>query len=496
MFAQQPSRNQQYATTAAVIRGAAKFEELSQRGSAETGPVKGHTRTQSIQVLSLGSEFHESKVRQAAGLVSLPVFTALSVWEAVQEIRSGRHQIVVVELPYGDLDAAELLSTVRSHDRDIMVIFHLPAGGVADATRLARMGAYSCVDAAMSEDQVAQVLGQARDEASSRREMKQEGQPWRRTMVGQGAAMQEVVRTIELLACRRCTVLITGETGTGKEVAARAIHQASDRAHKPFIALNCSAIPEHLLEAELFGHTKGAFTGAVNDRAGRFEEADGGTLFLDEIGDLPYDLQAKLLRVLQEREVQRLGSSKNIQVNVRVIAATNLDLLERVSQRQFREDLYYRLNVVPVKMPALADRRHDIMLLARHFVTKICRMEDIPVKEIYNETLDHLMSYAWPGNVRQLENLVERAVVISGDRQYLMPGDFPLPTGGLRLVPNRMADAIVSIPEVGLDFAQAVGQFEKNLLDQALERSNGNKTMAADLLRLKRTTLVSKLRVM
>jgi DNA-binding NtrC family response regulator len=453
--------------------------------------------TQPIQVLSLGSDTHERKIRQAAGLASLPVFTALSVWEAVHEVHSNRCQILVVELPYSDLDAAELISTVRSHDRDIMVIFHLPVGGVVDATRLARMGAYSCVDAGMNEYQVAQVLGQARDEASSRRELKYEGQPWRSALVGQSAAMQEVVRTIELLACRRCTVLITGETGTGKEVAARAIHQASDRAHKPFIPLNCSAIPEHLLEAELFGHTKGAFTGAINDRAGRFEEADGGTLFLDEIGDMPYDLQAKLLRVLQEREVQRLGSSKTIQVNVRVIAATNLDLLERVGQRQFREDLYYRLNVVPLKMPSLADRRHDIMLLARHFVTKICRMEEIPVKEIYNETLEHLMSYSWPGNVRQLENMVERAVVISGDRQYLMPGDFPLPAGGgLRLLPSRMGESFVAIPEVGLDFAQAVSQFEKNLLDQALERSNGNKTMAADLLRLKRTTLVSKLRVM
>jgi len=496
MFAEQPSRNQN-GTPAEVFRGTVKLEALSRRASAETSPVKDRSMTQSIQVLSLGSEFHEHKIRQAAGLISLPVFNALSVWEAVHEVRSGRCQIVVAELPYGNLDAAELLSTVRSVDRDIMVIFHLPAGGVVDATRLARMGAYSCVDAAMNEDQVAQVLGQARDEASSRRGMRHEGEPWRRALVGQSAAMEEVVRTIELLACRRCTVLITGETGTGKEVAARAIHMASDRAHKPFLALNCSAIPEHLLEAELFGHTKGAFTGAVNDRAGRFEEADGGTLFLDEIGDMPYDLQAKLLRVLQEREVQRLGSSKTIPVNVRVIAATNLDLLERVNQRQFREDLYYRLNVVPVKMPALADRRHDIMLLARHFVAKICRMEDIPVKEIYNETLEHLMSYEWPGNVRQLENLVERAVVISGDRQYLMPGDFPLPAGrGLRLVPNGMAEAFVSIPEVGLDFAQAVSQFEKNLLDQALERSKGNKTAAADLLRLKRTTLVSKLRVM
>ena len=496
MFAEQTTRDQKYGTTAGVINGA-RFEALSRRASAEASPVKDHTVAQTIQVLSLGSEAHERKVRMAAGLVSLPVFTALSVWEAVHEVRTGRYQILVVELPYGDLDAAELLTTVRTHDRDIMVIFHLPAGGVVDATRLARMGAYSCVDDAMNEDQVAQVLGQARDEASSRREMKFEGQAWRRSLVGQSAAMQDVVRTIELLACRRCTVLITGETGTGKEVAARAVHQASDRAHKPFIAINCSAIPEHLLEAELFGHTKGAFTGAVNDRAGRFEEADGGTLFLDEIGDMPYDLQAKLLRVLQEREVQRLGSSKTIPVNVRVIAATNLELLERVKQREFREDLYYRLNVVPVKMPALAERPQDIMVLARHFVAKICRMEDIPVKEIYNETLEHLMSYSWPGNVRQLENLVERAVVISGDRQYLMPGDFPLPSGGgLRLVPKQMEEAFVSIPEVGLDFAQAVSQFEKNLLDQALERSNGNKTMAADLLRLKRTTLVSKLRVM
>ena len=499
MFAEQSSRNQTYGASAEAINGAAQFAAQSRRTSAATcqpSHSKDHVVPQTIQVLSLGSETHERKIRQAAGLASLPVFAALSVWEAVHEIRSNRCQIVVVELPYSDLDAAELLSTVRAHDRDIMVIFHLPAGGVVDATRLARMGAYSCVDAAMNEYQVAQVLGQARDEASSRRELKFEGQPWRRTLVGQSAAMQDVVRTIELIACRRCTVLITGATGTGKEVAARAIHQASDRAQRPFIALNCSAIPEHLLEAELFGHTKGAFTGAINDRAGRFEEADGGTLFLDEIGDMPYDLQAKLLRVLQEREVQRLGSSKTVPVNVRLIAATNLDLLERVSQRQFREDLYYRLNVVPVKMPSLADRRHDIMLLARHFVAKICRMEDIPVKEIYNETLEHLMSYAWPGNVRQLENLVERAVVISGERQYLMPGDFPLPNGGPRLVPNRAAETFISIPEVGLDFAQAVSQFEKNLLDQALERSNGNKTMAADLLRLKRTTLVSKLRVM
>ena len=451
---------------------------------------------QSIQVLTLGNETHDRKIHQAAAHAGLPVFTALSIWEAVHEIQSNRCEIVIAELPFGELTADELLDSVRSQGHEILVIFHLPAGGVVDASRLARMGAYSCLDSDMSEGQVAQVLSQARAEILSRRAVRQEGETWRRLLVGESAAMQDVARTIELIAKRRCTVLITGETGTGKEVAARAIHLASERSHKPFVALNCSAIPEHLLEAELFGHTKGAFTGAVADRAGRFEDADGGTLFLDEIGDMPFDLQAKLLRVLQEREVQRLGSSKTIGVNVRVIAATNRDLLERVGQRQFREDLYYRLNVVPVKMPPLCDRRGDIALLARHFVAKVCRMEDIPTKEIYNETLDHLAFYDWPGNVRQLENLVERAVVISGDRQYLVPGDFALPSARPRLVPSRIAEPFLSIPEHGLDFAQTVSQFEKTLLDQALERSNGNKTLAADLLRLKRTTLVSKLRVL
>ena len=231
--------------------------------------------------------------------------------------------------------------------------------------------------------------------------------------------MQDVENTIRLVGARRCTVLITGETGTGKEMAARALHMAGPRAHLPMVAVNCSALPENLLEAELFGHVKGAFTGAVNHRVGRFEQAHKSTLFLDEIGDMPMELQAKLLRVLQEREIQRLGSSETVRVDVRVVAASNANLLDLVRQGRFREDLYYRLNVVPLQMPPLRQRRGDIPLLVRHFVKKVCDAEGLPVKNVAPEAMRVLEAAPWPGNVRQLENTVEMAVVLSGDRDLL-----------------------------------------------------------------------------
>lgn len=454
------------------------------------------TMTNSIKVVSLGTESHSDIVRKAACLSGLDVHEAESTREAICQAESNQCDVLVAELPYDELEASEFLDSVRQSGGGALVIFRLLSSGVSDAVRMARLGAYSVVDSTMDEFQLAETLNRAACEVRSRRAAAhQDVDAWRRTLVGQSPAIQDIARIVELVAERRCTVLITGETGTGKEMVARAIHMAGDRSRKPMVALNCSAIPEHLLEAELFGHTRGAFTGAVNDRAGRFEEADGGTLFLDEIGDMPFDLQAKLLRVLQEREVQRLGSSRTVKVNVRVIAASNLDLLERVKQKQFREDLYYRLNVMPIQIAALRDRPGDVALLARHFVAKICRLEDIPVKEIYNETLEALADYEWPGNVRQLENVVERAVVMSGNRQFLVPGDFPLPSSGPRLAAIRPSAQPVSIPDHGIDFARTVTNFEKTLLDQALERSNGNKSMAADLLRLKRSTLVSKLRV-
>jgi transcriptional regulator with GAF, ATPase, and Fis domain len=259
------------------------------------------------------------------------------------------------------------------------------------------------------------------------------------------------------------------------------------------VAVNCSALPENLLEAELFGHTKGAFTGAMQHRVGHFEQAHNSTLFLDEVGELPLGLQAKLLRVLQEREFQRLGSSETIRVDVRIIAASNVDLREKVHQGGFREDLFYRLNVVPIAMPPLRERTYDIPLLVHHFLEKICQLEAIPVKRISRETLDRLCAYSWPGNIRELQNAVEMAVVLSGSRMDLCPADFPpAPSRGDRPLSVMPTHAVV--PEGGLDFDLAVANFQRTILDQAVQRAGGNKTLAAGLLRMKRTTLLAKLR--
>jgi len=305
--------------------------------------------------------------------------------------------------------------------------------------------------------------------------------------------MESVVETIRLIGPRRCTVLICGETGTGKEMAARALHMASSRAQGPFVAVNCNALPDGLLEAELFGHAKGAFTGAVGSRMGRFEQANRGTIFLDEIGDMPLDLQAKLLRVLQEREIQRLGSPETVRVDVRVIAATNADLYEKIQAGKFRQDLYYRLNVVPLSMPALRQRVEDIPPLVEHFLDKICRAEGLPVKGVTPEAVRRLRTCPWPGNVRQLENTVEMAVALSGDREILYPSDFglaqPAPSN---VIPFDFG--VHSDPMESMDFNTAVARFERAMLERALQKTTGNKTAAAELLGLKRTTLIMKLR--
>jgi DNA-binding NtrC family response regulator len=303
--------------------------------------------------------------------------------------------------------------------------------------------------------------------------------------------METVAETIRLVGPRRCTVLISGETGTGKEIAARAIHMASPRSHATMVAVNCSALPENLLEAELFGHTRGAFTGATVQRIGRFEQAHKGTIFLDEIGDMPLELQAKLLRVLQERELQRLGSSETIKVDVRVVAATNVDLVEKIRQGKFREDLYYRLNVVPLKMPALRNRVSDIPPLVSHFVRKICQMENIPLKRVTPEALQHLCANQWSGNVRQLENAIEMAIAISGDRDVLYPKDFG--ASSVKLAPVSSGALPLEVPE-GEGFDSAVTRFELAILENALRASGGNKTVAADRLGMKRTTLIMKIR--
>jgi transcriptional regulator with GAF, ATPase, and Fis domain len=308
--------------------------------------------------------------------------------------------------------------------------------------------------------------------------------------------------SIDLVARRRCNVLLEGETGTGKEVAAREIHARSDRSRGPWVPVNCSAIPETLLEAELFGHAKGAFTGAYQARAGKFEAAHQGTIFLDEIGDMPIAVQSKLLRVLQEKEVERLGGNERVRLDVRVIAATNVNLAERVRAGLFRPDLYYRLNVFPIALPSLRERREDIPVLARHFLTRICLAENLPQKSLDPSAVERLLVHSWPGNVRELENTMESAVILSGPRASIHAGDVrfgfvthssvPLAAGS----PFSDGAKAMLLPPEGLDYQQALETFELDLLKQAITRTRGNKTAAADLLRLKRTTLSARMRVL
>ena len=319
---------------------------------------------------------------------------------------------------------------------------------------------------------------------------------WRRSLIGRSRPMLEICDIIGLVAPKRCTVLISGETGTGKEVIAKAIHAASNRSHLPMVSVNCTALPANLIEAELFGHTRGAFTGAQSSRVGRFEQAHRGTIFLDEIGDLPLDSQAKLLRVLQEGEFQRVGSSETVRVDVRVVAASNIDLEAAARERRFREDLYYRLNVVPIYMPPLRERASDIPLLLEHFLQKISETEATAPKQIENEAVTHLQTLDWPGNIRQLEHSVQMAVALSGDRQILSISDFRRRQrhGSTVTAPAHTASRCVEVPEQGLDFEAVVCEFERSLLNQALALTKGNKSQAADLLRIKRTTLLAKLK--
>jgi transcriptional regulator with PAS, ATPase and Fis domain len=287
------------------------------------------------------------------------------------------------------------------------------------------------------------------------------------------------------------TVLITGESGVGKELIVQALHYRHPmRKNGKLVAVHCGAIPENLIESELFGHTRGAFTGADRDKAGRFEMADGGTLFLDEIGTMRQDLQVKLLRALQSRQIQRVGGTGPIPVDVRVIAASNEDLKAKVDRGEFREDVFYRLNVIPIHVPPLRERRSDVPLLAAHFVAKYCHANKLPPKEISQDAMRALMRHDWPGNVRELENTIEYATVMSGGRTLLEPADLPAELNGAPL----SSVLPYTLTEEGINFRSMVSEMERNLILQSLELTGGNKARAAQLLELKRTTFVEKLK--
>jgi len=416
--------------------------------------------------------------------------------EAIERLADFAFDIIVTDLRLPGIDGSAVVETAVERYPHIIAIVVTGYGTVKDAVDAIKHGAWDFVSKPFQIDELLHVL----DSALEQRRLKSENAYLRAQLeeryrfegiVGKSRAMARLFQLLETVASTNSTILITGETGAGKEVVARAIHHNSPRRMHRFVALNCSAIPETLLEAELFGHVRGAFTGAVGNRQGRLEQAHKGTLFLDEVGTMSTALQMKLLRVLQEREFERIGDSHSVKVDVRVIAATNSDLARMVAEGQFREDLFYRLNVIPVQVPPLRDRKEDIPLLVAHFVDKFRADAGTSPVTVSQSAMRRLMSFRWPGNVRQLENAIERAVAFAGNRSQLDESDLP---SDVQQAEEPALSASLALPEEGLDLDQFIARIERDLIQRSLERTNGNKGKAAKLLNVKRTTLVEKIK--
>jgi len=417
--------------------------------------------------------------------------------EAVERLSEFAFDVVLTDLRLPGIDGREVLGAAIERYPDIVGIVMTGFGTVKDAVEAIKRGAAEFITKPFQFDQLLHVLASALEQRRLRSEnaylrSQLEDRYRFEGLVGRSRQMRELFDLLETVSASTSTVLVTGETGTGKELAARAIHHNSRRRAHRFVALNCSAVPETLLEAELFGHVRGAYTGAVANRAGRFEIADRGTLFLDEVGTMSVALQAKLLRVLQERELERIGDTRTIKIDVRVIAATNADLPQLVQDGLFREDLYYRLNVIPIGLPPLRERREDIPLLVRHFVNRLSQQQT-PAREVTvtQEAMRRMMAYGWPGNIRQLENAVERALALGGERTQIDVEDLPPELKNSAALEQPVA---VTLPDGGVELPAFIANIERGLISQALNETDGNKQRAAQLLGLKRTTLVEKVR--
>jgi DNA-binding NtrC family response regulator len=443
----------------------------------------------------------EAPLREAVGerLVDhgFEVVQAESGEQALERLAEFAFDIVITDLRLPGVDGARVIEAGVERYPDIIGIVVTGYGTVRDAVDVIKRGATDFVTKPFQFDELMHALGAALEQ----RRLKSENAYLRAQLqeryrfegiVGRSRTMRDLFQLLETAAATASTILITGETGTGKEVVARAIHHNSPRRAQRFVALNCSAIPETLLEAEIFGHVRGAFTGAIGTRQGRLEQAHRGTLFLDEVGTMSTALQMKLLRVLQQREFERVGDSTTIKVDVRIIAATNADLGRRGADGTFREDLFYRLNVIPVKLPPLRDRKEDTPLLVQHFLQKYCAEANRSAMSVSQAAMRALMGYAWPGNIRQLENAVERAVALSGGRSQIEVTDLP-PEIQEASDPSPVMSTFAP-PEDGLDFERFIADIEREMIRRSLERTNGNKGAAARLLNLKRTTLVEKLK--
>ena len=400
--------------------------------------------------------------------------------EALEQVRQRVFDLVLCDIRMAEMDGIATLKEIKAWNPSIPVLIMTAYSSVGTAVEALKSGALDYLIKPLDFDNLQQTLSQALVHTRQPDGAVEASPAAQFGMVGDSPAMQALLHNIALVAPSDATVLIHGESGTGKELVARALHASSARRDKPLVTLNCAALNESLLESELFGHEKGAFTGADKRREGRFVEADGGTLFLDEIGDISPLMQVRLLRAIQEREVQRVGSNQTIAVDVRLIAATHRDLAEEVSAGRFRQDLYYRLNVVTIEMPALCQRREDIPLLAEHFLQRFAARNRKAVKGFTPQAMDLLIHYDWPGNIRELENAIERSVVLLTG-EYISERELPM--------------AIAATP-IKTEFSgeiQPLVDVEKEVILAALEKTGGNKTEAARQLGITRKTLLAKI---
>jgi len=423
------------------------------------------------------------------------VEVASSGEEGISKAGGKSYDIVITDLAMPGMNGMDVLAHLTERHPEITVVVLTGYGTIETAVEAMKRGAFEYLTKPAKLDEILLVIRRAQEIRTLKAEntfLRSQLQDQYRfeKIVGQSLPMQQLYRMMQRVAKTDSTVLVTGESGTGKELIANAIHYGSERRDNPFVPINCGAIPEELLESELFGYEKGAFTGAFKTRKGRFELANKGTAFLDEIGEMSPKLQVKLLRFLQERKFERIGDSRSIEVDVRIIAATNKDMEKAVADGEFREDLYFRLNVVPIHVPPLRRREGDIPVLVQHFMRQHCEKMSITPKRVSKEALKCLESYEWPGNVRELENLMERLLILTESDEI-----------GVHDLPQRMrhkADSSFSLQlelgEEGIDLKKTLDELESRLILEALKRTGGVKNQAAKALGLKRTTLIEKMK--
>jgi two-component system response regulator AtoC len=420
------------------------------------------------------------------------VEAAASGEEALPLVESFGPDVVLADVRMPKMGGLDLLATLRAKGHDATVIVMSAYGNIDQAIDAMKAGAYDYIQKPFKNDEVVLALKKAEERETLRRENRALREEIRKEsryedILAKSQKMQDIFRTISKIADYKTTVLVTGESGVGKELVARAIHRRSSRRGGPFVAVNCGAIPENLLESELFGHKKGAFTDAINDRRGLFEDASTGTLFLDEIGELPLGLQVKLLRVLEDELIRRLGETRDIKVDVRIVTATHRDLLAETKAGRFREDLFYRLNVLPIHIPPLRDRREDIPLLIEHFVTRNNTRLRSNIVGIESEARRLLFEYGWPGNVRELENTIERAMVLA-------EGDQIVVTDLSERVREAQDPVQMQLATGELSVKKTTRIIEEILIRRALQKTKGNRTRAADLLEISHRALLYKIK--